>query len=72
MEMVKTKTLNSKFVELVNDLGIFRCEEKKVDCDGNTYGQTMVWYEVCVDDGEGDCIECFKTLRAARRYAEKY
>ncbi len=70
--MEKAKTLNSKVVEIVNDLAIIRFEEKKVDYDGNVYGHTLVWYEVCVDRGEGDTIECFKTLRAAKKYAEEY
>lgn len=70
--MVEAKIFSSKVVELVNDLGIVRCEEKLADCDRNPYGQAMVWYDVCQNNGEGDIIESFTTLEAARRYAEKY
>lgn len=70
--MTRIKTLNSKVMCVINGLGIIRCEEKKVDYDGNVYGQNHVWYDVCLDNGEGDIIESFKKLADAKKFARGY
>lgn len=70
--MTKTMTLEAKKVAELNGLGIIRCEEKKVNLDGMTYGHVNVWYDVCLDNGEGDMIESFKTLNAAKKFARDW
>lgn len=67
--MTKTMTMGAKKVAELNGFGIIRCEEKKVNVDGETYGQMNVWYDVCLDNGDGDIIESFKTLNAAKKFA---
>lgn len=67
-----TKTLKSTILEVKDGLAIIRCEEKKVDWEGNLHGQKIVWYDVCQDEGEGDTIESFKTLAAAKKFLAEY
>lgn len=70
--MTYTKTLNSKLMSIINGLGVIRCEEKRVDWNGKTYGHAIVWYDVCEENGEGDTIESFKTLKSAEKFALEY
>lgn len=69
--MKNIKTLKAGLVETVNGFGIVRCEEKEVNMYDELVGHKKVWYDVCLDNGEGDIIESFKTLKAARNAAEK-
>lgn len=68
--MSNYKTLQAKIIETKNGFGIVRCVEKKVDYDGVPFGQRLVFYDVCVDNGQGHIVESFKTLAAARKYVK--
>ena len=69
--MTRTKTVKTAIVKKVNGYGISRVEERKVDLDDNLYGQILVFYDVCLEEGEGDCIESFKTMKAAEKYCRE-
>lgn len=69
--MRKFKTVAASVIEKVNGLGIVRCEEYLVDQDEKLVGHKKVWYDVCLDNGEGDIIDSFKTAKAARASAKK-
>lgn len=64
------KTLSAALIETVNGFGIVRCEEKEVNSYGELVGHKKVWYDVCDDNGEGDILESYKTLKAARNAAK--
>ena len=66
----QTKCLKAELKKIVNGYGIVRCEEKKSkDFFGDKlYGQTLVFYDVCLEEGKGDCIETFKTMKAAEKF----
>lgn len=68
--MQKIMTITSKLIETINGLGIIRSVGKKT-FDGAPYGQRLVFYDVCLDNGSGDTIDSFKTLREARKYAKE-
>ena len=70
--MENLHTIHSKVMEIVGELGIIRSEGKKVDFYGAPYGQRIVWYDVCLERGEGDIIESFKTMKAALNFAKNY
>lgn len=64
--------IDSKKVKEINSLGIFRCAEKDLNFEGAPYGHTIVWYDVCADNGEGDIIDSFKTLSSAEKFAREW
>lgn len=69
--MKEYKTIRSEIAETVSGLGIVRCEERAKNLNGELHGQTLVWYDVCADNGTGDILESFKRLSDARRYAKE-
>lgn len=70
--MNPTKTIKAEITDVINGLGIVRCEEKKVNWRGELYGHTLVWYDVCADEGYGDIIESFKLCTQAILFARAY
>lgn len=70
--MTNTQTIECKVVELINGLGILKTIERAVDHTGKAYGQKTVWYDVCMDKGDGDMLESFKTLREAKSFAKAW
>lgn len=71
--MKEFKTLDASLEKTINGLGIIRCEEKEVDEEtGKVCGHTRVWYDICLDCGEGDIIDSRKTLEEATRLAKQY
>lgn len=69
MLMPKQTTISSKLIAVVNSLEIYRTETKKVNVYDEPYGQTMVYYDVMIDD----CwFEPFKTLKDAKKFAKNY
>lgn len=66
--MYTKKCYNVKVLETRNGYTITREEDKKWnEYTGEYEGHTSVWY--CVSD-EDMTLECFKTLREARKYAD--
>lgn len=72
MKNVPTKTIKWEITDVINGLGIVRCECKKVNWKGELYGHTQVWYDVCLDEGYGDCIESFKLATNAIYFAREH
>ena len=67
--MRKFRTVAAKVIDKINGLGIVRCEEYLVNQDDKLVGHKKVWYDVCLDNGEGDIIDSFKTAKAAKAAA---
>lgn len=65
---VRTKCVESRFVESYYDYDIYREIDKKVDVYGDPFGHGIVYYSVCFED---DMIESFKTLAEAKKFIER-
>ena len=48
------RLISQELIETLSPLGIVRTVEK------NWYDETIVWYDVCADDGHGAIIKSFK------------
>lgn len=60
-----------KVVAIINNYGIQRCKERYLDVDGKPFGRIHTWFDVCEDQGNGDIVESFKTLREAKKWAKE-
>lgn len=67
--MAKTRILNTDLVKVVGTFGIVRTEEQKVNENDKCYGNTIVWYDVCLEEGCGMIVNSFKRYRDAWNYA---
>lgn len=68
---MEKKTIDSFKVETVGDYGIIMCREKWYLDNGKVCGGTKIWYDICLDKGEGDIVASFDKIRAARKWAKE-
>ena len=65
---VRTKCIESRFVESYYEYDICREVDKKVDEFDEPFGHGIVYYTVYFED---DMIESFKTLAEAKKFIER-
>ena len=65
------QVLTNEIVDTINKCTIIKTKEKHLDYMGTLYGHTEVWYDVCLDNGEGDVVASFKTVKEARKWAKE-
>lgn len=65
------QVLTNEIVDTINKYTIIKMKEKSLDYMGTPYGHTEVWYDVCLDNGDGDIVSSFKTVKEARKWAKE-
>ena len=68
---MEKKTIDSFLVEIIGEYGIIRSREKWYWDNGKVCGGTQIWYDVCLDKGEGDIVASFDKIRNARKWAKE-
>lgn len=63
--------LSCDIVAIVGEYGIQKTRERMVDSEGKPFGKVVTWYDVCIEQGNGDMVESFKTLKEARKWAKE-
>lgn len=63
--------LESKIVQIVGEYGIVRSIEQ-LYLDNNTkLGKETIWYDVCLENGDGYIVASFDKIMAARKWAKE-
>ena len=65
------QVLTNEIVDTINKYTIIKTKEKHLDYMGTLYGHTEVQYDVCLDNGDGDIVASFKTVKQARKWAKE-
>ena len=60
-----------KIVAIVGEYGIQKCKERYLDYEGKPYGRIHTWFDVCLENGNGDIVESFRTLIEAKKWAKE-
>lgn len=63
--------LEIKLINIIGGYGIVKCKERYLDYYGKPFSRIRTWYDVCLEEGCGDIIESFKTLKEARKWAKE-
>lgn len=62
------EVLESKIIQIVGTYGIVRSIEQ-LYLDNNTkLGKATIWYDVCLDKGDGDIVYSCNTLNIAKEW----
>ena len=69
--MEERELISSEIVETIGEYTIVKTKERMVDVNGKPYGRIHVWLDVCLDNGDGDIVASFKTLKAARKWVKE-
>ena len=63
--------LSCDIVDIIGPYGIQKTRERYLDINGKPFGKICVWYDVCLEQGDGDIVESFQTLNSARRWVKE-
>lgn len=69
--MLERELLSSEIVETIGEYTIVKTKERIVDANGKPYGPILTWFDICLDNGNGDIVASFDNTRAARRWAKE-
>ena len=68
---MEKKIIESFLVEKVGQYGIVRNREKWYWDDGKVCGGTQIWYDICLEYGDGDIVASFNKINDARKWAKE-
>lgn len=64
------KVLESKIMEVIGEYGIVKSKEQEYLPNGSKNGKVKTWYDVCLDEGDGDIVVSCTSLKEARQWAK--
>ena len=62
------KVQEIKQMQIIGDYTIIKSTEQMYLEDGRRFGRESIWYDICLDGGEGDMVASFKKLNDARKW----
>ena len=68
---MEKEILEITIVTIIGQYGIQKCKERCLDRNGKAFGRIYTWFDVCDEQGDGDIMASFKTLRAAKKWAKE-
>ena len=67
---MESKIVDSVLVVTIGEYGIVRVVEHIVLNNGKVFNK-KIWYDVCLEHGEGDIIASFNKIIDARKWAKE-
>lgn len=61
----------TKVMQTIGIYTIIKSVEQAYLENGKTFGKPETWYDVCIDDGDGDIVISFDKLNEARKWAKE-
>lgn len=69
--MEERELISTKVVETIGEYTIVKTKETTTYINGKAYGSTCVWYDVCLDNGDGDIVASYDNIKAVRKWAKE-
>lgn len=69
--MEERELIKSKIIETIGEYTIVMAKEKAIDSNGEQYGYALTWFDICLDNGDGDIVASFKTIKEARKWIKE-
>lgn len=64
-----TKIIETKVMQTIGAYTIVKSKEQMHWDNGKPFGRQQIWYDICLDGGNGDIVISFRKLSEARRWA---
>lgn len=61
--------MSADIIKVIGEYGIVKVKEK-LFINGKPW-KVSIWYDVCLDHGNGDIVTSYKTLREATKWAKE-
>ena len=65
------EVLESKIVKIIGEYGIVKAKEQMYFNNHTKLGREIIWYDVCLDKGDGDIVYSCSTLNIAKEWILK-
>lgn len=69
--MLERKLLSAEIIEIIGEFTIIKTKERTLDENGKQYGRTHTWYDICLDNGNGDLVASYDNIKSARKWAKE-
>lgn len=69
--MKERKLIGSEIVETIGEYTIVKTKERMLDVNGKPYGRIQVWYDICLDNGDGDIVASYDNIKEVRKWAKE-
>ena len=58
-------------IQIIGEYGIIKSVEQMHLDNGNKIGDKLIWYDVCLENGNGDIVYSCQKLKEARKWAKE-
>lgn len=69
--MLERKLLSAEIIETIGEFTIVKTKERMLDDNGKPFGRIQVWYDICLDNGNGDIVASYDNIESARKWAKE-
>ena len=69
--MKERELISSEIVETIGEYTIVKTKERMVDANGRPYGPILTWYDICLNNGNGDIVASYDNIKGARKWAKE-
>lgn len=69
--MEERELISSEIIETIEVYTIVKTKERTLDINGKPYGKVQAWYDICLDNGNGDIVASFDNIKAAKKWAKE-
>lgn len=66
---MEKEIISADIIELIGEYGIVKTKEKTF-LNGKPWA-IKIWYDICLDHGDGDIVASYRTLKTARKWAKE-
>jgi hypothetical protein len=67
---MERKVVNSELKEVIGEYGVMKVKEQTIWNNGKVFG-SKIFYDVCLEHGEGDIVASFDKLKDAKNWVKE-
>jgi hypothetical protein len=68
---MKKEVVETKVMQTIGVYTIVKSVEQTYWDNGKRFGRANIWYDICLDGGDGDIVASYDKLNDARRWAKE-
>lgn len=69
--MGERELISSEIIETIGEYAIVKTKERMLDVNEKPYRCIQTWYDICLDNGDGDIVSSYDNIKAARKWAKE-
>ena len=66
-----TEVISAETIDTIGKYTIVKTKERAINVNGRPCGRIKIWFDVCLDDGEGDIVASYHSIKEAREWVKE-